>query len=145
RLLLDETLGDGAMLAAGVRTGVGDVGDEGAQLAVARLEPGDLAAGEEAIAQVAISPLDLALRLRPAHAAQPRLHVHLAGELDERGVKTDRAAAAFQHYGLRVVEEPLAWAASERRGRAHQRPTQRRGGQVEDELREHRARPRQHH
>jgi hypothetical protein len=103
RALLDEAVGDGAGGEARVRARVGDGLDEAAQLAVALLDGGDGPASEEAIAQVADGPLDLAfLKSTQLHVVRqvgrspsrsptlpsaPRPQVHAGGPA-ARGEKT---------------------------------------------------------
>src|SRR5712691_2700910 len=142
--LLDEAVGDRASGEARVRARVGDGLDEVGQLAVALLDGGNGPASEEAIAQEADGALDLAFVLRPAHGAEPRLHVQARGELDQRRMKANGRAVPLQHHRLGIVEKPLPRAAAERLGGAHQRAAERLRGQVEDQLGPRRARPGEH-
>ena len=144
RSLLGEHVGDRALRLHRMWPRVRDLGDEAGELRIALGEARERAPREKSIAHVTNGALDLALVLGSRHRAQAGLYAHLGAEIVERRMKADRVAAALEHDGLGIIEEPLPRHAAERVAGAHQRTTQRVHRQVEHELAPHRARVRQH-
>ena len=143
-VLFGEHVGDGSGREHGVRAWLCDFGEEAHELGVALGNAGDGAAGEEAVAQVADGALNLALVFRARDRAKAWLDAHVPAQLEEHWVEAHRVAAPLEHDDLGVVEEPLARDPAESSRGAHERPSERMHGEVEDELAPQRPRVREH-
>ena len=101
-----------------MRTFMGDFGEEAVELSISLGDRVDVAAREEALAQVADGPLDLALVLRSAHGAEARLNSHCGAKLQEHWVEAHRIGRSLKHDGFGIIEEPLPGDAAKSVGRA---------------------------
>lgn len=91
---MHEHLVDASVRPSRVGACVGDLVEEGAQLGVGALDVADRAGGEEAVAQKADRPLDLALLLGFAHGAEAGRDAEPASEVEQARVEAHGVASA---------------------------------------------------
>ena len=107
RLLLGEVLVDDPA-GGGVHPGIGDLRAPVVELGVEIVEVAEAARQPEVLPDVAVGPLDLALRLGPIGPAGARHGAVVVEQRDERGVVLDHAVGVLaDHRRLHAVVEQL--------------------------------------
>src|SRR5437867_6922731 len=134
RLLLFEGIGDGAPIITGPGAAVGDLVAPGARLTVEVGERGERARREEALADVAYSPLDAPFFRSPRRPAGAGLEVIVRAQLDKTRMEVDRIASSLEHGRAQVVVQDGPGNAAQLLEGAHVAPQEVLEALVEEEL-----------